>query len=52
MMSGMRPEKAKNFYEEGEDPERIFTLFDAADKGRTAPMAIVLGRLSSYRCES
>jgi hypothetical protein len=33
----MRPEQARDFYEEDEDPARIFALFDAADKGRTAP---------------
>jgi hypothetical protein len=39
MMAGMRPEEAKQFYEEDEDPARVFALFDAADKGRTAPPA-------------
>lgn len=37
MMTGMRPEQARDFYEEDEDPARIFALFDAAGKGRTAP---------------
>jgi hypothetical protein len=32
----MRPEQARDFYEEDEDPARIFALFDAAGKGRTA----------------
>lgn len=36
-MTGMRPEQARDFYEEDEDPARIFALFDAADKGRTVP---------------
>jgi hypothetical protein len=36
-MSGMRPEQARDFYEEDEDPARIFALFDAAGKARTAP---------------
>jgi hypothetical protein len=36
-MTGMRPEQARDFYEEDEDPARIFALFDAADKGGTAP---------------
>jgi len=36
-MTGMKPEQARDFYEEDEDPARIFALFDAADKGRTAP---------------
>lgn len=31
-MVGMRPEKARNFYEEDEDPARVFALFDAAEK--------------------
>lgn len=33
----MRPEKARNFYEEDEDPAQVFALFDAAEKGHTAP---------------
>lgn len=36
-MTGMKPEQARDFYEEDEDPARIFALFDAAGKGRTAP---------------
>jgi hypothetical protein len=36
-MAGMRPEEARQFYEEDEDPARVFALFDDADKGRTAP---------------
>lgn len=36
-MDGMRPEEARDFYEEDEDPARIFVLFDAAEKGHTAP---------------
>jgi hypothetical protein len=37
MMVGMRAEEARDFYEEDEDPARVFALFDAAEKGRTAP---------------
>jgi hypothetical protein len=37
MMVGMRTEDARDFYEEDEDPARVFALFDAAEKGRTAP---------------
>jgi hypothetical protein len=37
MMPGIRPEQARDFCEQDEDPARIFALFDAADKGRTAP---------------
>jgi hypothetical protein len=37
MMVGMRPEEARDFYEEDEDPARVFARFDAAEKGRTAP---------------
>ena len=29
-MAGMRPDKARQFYEEDEDPERVIALFDAA----------------------
>jgi hypothetical protein len=36
MMVGMRAEEAQEFYEEDEDPARVFGLFDAAEKGRTA----------------
>jgi hypothetical protein len=37
MMVGMRAEEAQDFYEEDEDPARVFALFDAAEKSRTAP---------------
>lgn len=36
-MAGVKPEEAKQFYEEDEDPARVFAIFDAAEKGRTAP---------------
>jgi hypothetical protein len=35
-MVGMRAEEARDFYEEDEDPARVFALFDAAEKGSTA----------------
>src|SRR5258707_9047621 len=35
MMAGMRPEQARQFYEEDEDPKKVIGLFDAArDEGR------------------
>jgi hypothetical protein len=43
-MTDMRPEQAEDFYEEDEDPARIFALFDAAGKGRTAPRGDHPGR--------
>jgi rubrerythrin len=33
----MTPEQAKDFYEEDEDPKRIFALLHAGPDGRTAP---------------
>jgi hypothetical protein len=36
-MVRMRAEEARDFYEEDEDPARVFALFDAAEKGRTSP---------------
>ena len=36
-MAGMGPDEAQQFYEEDEDPARVIALFDAAEKGRTAP---------------
>ena len=36
-MASMRPEQAKQFYEEDEDPQRVIALFDAAQReGRLA----------------
>jgi hypothetical protein len=32
-------EEAERFYEEDEDPGKVFSAFDAAKKGRTAPPA-------------
>jgi len=41
MMTVMRPDEAEQFYEEDEDPARVFAVFDAAKNqgrtGRTAP---------------
>lgn len=31
-MAGMRPDEARRFYEEDEDPARIHGLFDAAER--------------------
>jgi len=40
-MAGVKPEEAKRFYEEDEDPAKVFALFDAAKRegrtGRTEP---------------
>jgi hypothetical protein len=36
-MVGMRAQDAQDFYEEDEDPARVFALFDAAEKSLTAP---------------
>ena len=38
-MTGMTPEEAECFYEDDEDPQKIFAAFDAASKGVTAPPA-------------
>src|SRR5260370_31308495 len=37
IMVSMKVEEADRFYEEDEDPEKVFAVFDAAEKGRTAP---------------
>ncbi len=36
-MIGVKAEEAERFYEEDEDPKEVFAVFDAAEKGRTAP---------------
>jgi hypothetical protein len=36
-MAGMTAEEADRFCEEDEDPREVFAVFDAAEKGRTAP---------------
>ena len=36
-MTGMEAEQANRFCEEDEDPREVFAVFDAAEKGRTAP---------------
>jgi hypothetical protein len=33
----VKVEEAERFYEEDEDPRKVFAAFDAAQKGRTAP---------------
>jgi hypothetical protein len=44
----MKAEEADRFYEEDEDPRKVFATFDAAEKGRTVPPAPPIGqRLSS-----
>jgi hypothetical protein len=35
----MKVEEADRFYEEDEDPKKVFAAFDAAEKGRTAPLS-------------
>lgn len=37
----MTPEQAAQFYEEDEDPKKIFALFDSGEKGVTAAPADV-----------
>lgn len=34
-MAGVRPDEARRFYEDDEDPARVLDLFDRARKGRT-----------------
>jgi hypothetical protein len=36
-MINVKVEEAEHFYEEDEDPREVFSAFDAAEKGRTAP---------------
>ena len=36
-MKVMRPEQARDFYEEDEDPARIEAVFETGEKGYTAP---------------
>jgi hypothetical protein len=40
-MAGMRPDEAERFYEEDEDPAKVFAVFDAAKRAgrlrRTTP---------------
>jgi hypothetical protein len=36
MMTSMTPEEAEHFFEEDEDPEKVFAAFDAARKGVTS----------------
>src|SRR5258708_26183707 len=37
MMKVMRPEQARDFYEEDEDPAHIEGVFETGEKGYTAP---------------
>ena len=34
-MTGVQPHEAERFYEEDEDPARVFALFDAGQKSQT-----------------
>ena len=34
-MTGVNPEEAERFYEEDEDPSRVFGIFDAGRTGQT-----------------
>jgi hypothetical protein len=34
-MASVKPQEAERFYEEDEDPSRVFALFDAGQKRRT-----------------
>jgi hypothetical protein len=34
-MTGVKPHEAERFYEEDEDPARVFALFDAGQKSQT-----------------
>lgn len=44
----MTPEQAAQYYEEDEDPKKIFALFDAGEKGvTTAPADIAAFRAAS-----
>lgn len=44
----MTPEQAEQFYEEDEDPKKIFALFDSGEKGvTTAPADVAAFRAAS-----
>lgn len=34
-MTSVKPKEAERFYEEDEDPARVFAVFDAGQKGQT-----------------
>lgn len=36
-MKYMKADEANRFYEEDEDPQAVFAIFDASEKGLTAP---------------
>jgi hypothetical protein len=53
-MTGVKPEEAERFYEEDEDPARVFALFDAGQEGQTtrpgrAEPPPVSGKLAALR---
>jgi len=55
-MTGMTPEEADRFFEDDEDPTKVFAAFDAARKGITAPVTVELTGpylqppLTSHQC--
>jgi hypothetical protein len=54
-MASVKPQEAEHFYEEDEDPARVFASFDAGQKGdtqrpgRTGPSLPWSGRLAGIR---
>lgn len=54
-MAGVKPQEAEQFYEEDEDPARVFANFDAGQKGdtqrpsQTEPSSSWSGRLAGIR---
>ena len=52
-MASMRPDEARHFSEQDEDPAKVFALFDAAERegglGRTAPSSPHIPGLAPLR---
>jgi hypothetical protein len=51
-MASVKPQEAEQFYEEDEDPARVFANFDAGQKGdtqRPGPSSPWAGRLAGIR---
>ena len=54
-MAGVKPQEAEQFYEEDEDPARVFAHFDTGQKsdtqrpGQTGPPSPWSGRLAGIR---
>jgi hypothetical protein len=46
-MRQMKAEEANRFYEEDEDPSKVFAAFDAAEKGHTSPPIPARGEAGS-----